>query len=284
MEQMKKQRMKNSFIDIIIDFDSFPNYKYEIKESDVKNSNRFVRFELIPLKAKQEIKLNDFMKPELRKVVFLSEHQRSEIDATKMNTDYLTYKDFILELNKNYIVVNTKKYVEDVQKFAEHYKNYCRNKQDFIDRVTLYSKNKYYFRFKGHNAVLKKIPKKNCNTNFNKFSIKIINTKLENPHITLGIIDANFDVKSSGGRHFGYNFCCNGLAYVKNQMIKQFGEKCGIGDELSLKYDSIKGTIEIFKNWKSLGILTKEVDIKKDYYFIIILQFPEDVIEIIDNK
>ena len=270
---------KNSFLDIRLEFNGVPYYKYDVKEGDVKNSNRFVRFDLKPLEMKQEIKLNDYLKPVLRKIEALNivlEKQKSGIDTNKMNKLYLSYNNFILEYNKDTAMKKEIAYKD----YGRPFKNGMRSISDQLpwDPYQLYYSNF----FEQYAAILKKTPKKNCNTDHNKFSIKILN-KREDTHMLIGLgeVDSNFE--EAWNCENGWGFCFMGGECLKSFFSKPFGGPCEKGDIVSLKYDSIKGSIEIYKNRESLGILTDKVDTKKDYYFFVTLHYPADRIEMVDN-
>jgi len=134
-------------------------------------------------------------------------------------------------------------------------------------------------------TALKKISKKNCDTNENKFSIKILKTK--DSSINIGLTDSNFDYLSSnyiGSNSHSWDFyCCNGRKYHNGVGIKFGTDRCEINDVISLKYDSKKGEIEIFKNNVSLGIMFNGLDTSKDYNFGIGLYDINDEIQIIQN-
>jgi hypothetical protein len=140
---------------------------------------------------------------------------------------------------------------------------------------------------------LQKISKKNCDTDANKFSFKIINTSYN--YIFIGLVDSNFNFSSN--IHIGQNsnswgfHCSNGHKYHNgNQIYYQgygynnnysYNAFSTTNDIVGLKYNSKIGTIEIFKNETSLGIIFNNIDTTKDYFFGVSLCYINDSIQII---
>ena len=244
----KKYIKKNYLLDLKITFKIDPYFKYDLKEVDVENSTKFVNFEKRPLQWKQEIKLNDYLKCELEKVVILI-NRKSEIDVSKIDTETLKYRIFIL-----------------TNIGGDHY---CSYQKDYSSEM----------------AILKKIPKKNCNTDFNKFSIKIIHTddyRLRES-IKLGLTDVAFDPRKRKNSYNDRIYNNEGVLMAFYLSLGTFGIKSGNGDIISLKYNSIKGDVSIFKNGKLYNTLKNIIDIKKDYHFFVELSCLGDCVEIVDN-
>jgi len=259
-----------TFIDINIKFKKNPNFKYEIKEGDVKSSDRYIRFISFPFRFKQEIKLNDYLKPELRKAVILI-NKKSELDDSNINLFKLSYSNFKLR------------------------------------------------KISGDGAIsipLKKVPKKNCNSDFNKFSIKIISNYFGSD-IVIGLmhdINSDFSIGHCVGlseNEWGYihscgvwsqgdtfNFlnkykdgvrvACKCNIFEKTEYTnddKKFREmnECKEGDVVSCKYDSVKGNIEVFKNGTSIGLMARNIDTSLNYLFAVSLIQKGDCIKMVDN-
>jgi len=131
---------------------------------------------------------------------------------------------------------------------------------------------------------LKKISKKNCNSDENKFSIKILNTKFG--EVIVGLTDLNVNFKNNywigkDSKSWGFD-CANGMKWFVMEFEHFFkGFKAKKGDVIGLKFNSIYGEIEIFINGKSKGIMFDTIDISKNYRFAISLCGFGDKVKII---
>ena len=91
----KENKRKNIFIDVLFKFKYDFGYTHKVSEEEKENSRRFVRFYEKPLLVKQEIKLNDFLKKELRKC-----YVKIKIEIEDKNR--LTYHEFTNILERNW--------------------------------------------------------------------------------------------------------------------------------------------------------------------------------------
>jgi hypothetical protein len=134
-----------------------------------------------------------------------------------------------------------------------------------------------------NSSPIKKISKKNCDTDENKFSIKIINTITKTMFIGISDSTKKFPSNYFLGEQpysWGYYFS-NGNKY-NNKISSPFSTTtCNTNDIVSLKYNSKIGTIEIFKNGISLGIMFDNIDTSIDYFFAVSLCRIDDTIQLI---
>ena len=132
---------------------------------------------------------------------------------------------------------------------------------------------------------IKKFSKKNCETNENKFSIKILKTS--HCYIRIGLATLEFNFKDFnhwiGDDFYGWGFNCRNGTKMFNltteDFINNFEGK--IGYVVSLKFNSIKGEIEIYINDESKGVLFNKIDVKQDYRFVISLSDIGDKVQIL---
>lgn len=227
-------------------------------------------------------------------------NQKSEVDILKIEINELNYENFIfkkeLEKAEDSVLMNQKSDI-DISKIDTKVLKY----ENFIlTNIRDEELNPHKVEESSCMAILKKIPKKNCDTNYNKFSIKCIycgrrNYGMSGGVINLGLMDANFDLKNRANNIYGWRYSCDGYAwgigvrlddFVSEKSVEKW-ESEGVekfkGDIFSLKYDSIKGNISIFKNFIFLGFVAKDLDIKKDYYFFVELENEYGTIEMVDN-
>ena len=130
---------------------------------------------------------------------------------------------------------------------------------------------------------INKISKRNCDSDYNEFTIKLINSKFCS--IMIGITNLHFDFKKAN--HFigddessiGFN-CCSGDKWFLHES-ESFSNGAQNGDEVGLKYNSIKGEIEIFINGETKGIMVDHININDDYRFAVSISFIGDKIQII---
>jgi hypothetical protein len=118
---------------------------------------------------------------------------------------------------------------------------------------------------------LKKKIRKNCDSIKNKFSIKIINTT--NCSLIIGLSEKNFlkkfDLVGGNKTSWGLN-CLYGSKIVQWKQSDVFNlNKICVNDVFSIKFDSIMGRLEAFKNNKYLGVFQEGIDVKKEYEFVI---------------
>ena len=239
---------KTSFIDFKIQFYFNLGYNHHVSSSEIENIKKYeFTFNDKTLNQKQEIKLNNFLIKLLNcfKIDLIKEGLK--IDIETMEVDEVKYDEKENTLEK------------------------IRNTDDSL-------------------VILNKISKKNCNSNKNKFSIKILNTKYG--FLIIGISNLKFDYKEQSwkGKNLEtWGFKCYNESntqqlekdkYLSNDLLKDFKGKNG--DIISLKYNSIKGEIEIFINNESKGLITNKVDIKQDYRFVITMYSIGDKIHAFD--
>jgi len=163
----------------------------------------------------------------------------------------------------------------DVDLMNEKFLKYNEN-ENTLERIG----NKYYY----FPVPLKKISKKNCNSNENKFSIKILNTDYGS--IRIGITNSNFNFKINNflGNDSNYwlFYCCNGAKFFNGKLeyiLNKFNGKKG--DVIGFKFNSIKGEIELFINNESKGIIFKNLNINENYRFVILMWSKGDKVQII---
>jgi len=250
-QKTNKQGIKNSFIDIKIEFWANPYFKYDVKERDVRNSNRFVRFDLKPLEMKQEIKLNDYLKQ------VLSAFYRFEVDEKSVDAINIKYNKYDRTL-------------------------------EYIGKDGLMP-----------TILFKNQIKKNCNDDQNKITIKLIKCLMI---VFIGI--KKFDsthlyTDSIGGYDsYGFNSFLGGKSKeheLWNHYVTYETLSCTSGpwplyynkipnknDTIGLKYDTIKGSLEIFINNISQGIMYDNIDTSQKYLFGITLHNVGDKIQIIE--
>jgi len=129
---------------------------------------------------------------------------------------------------------------------------------------------------------LKKITKRNCETDENKFSIKYLKTHFG--YISIGLTNSNFKEWDSKGVGNSWEFNgFSGSKYFKGKGEDFLNKFPGLeeGDIVGLKYNSIKGEIEIFINNESVGIMFDGIDINQDYLFVVTLYDLGDKIQIL---
>jgi len=236
---------KTSFIDFKIQFYFNLGYNHHVSSSEIENIKKYeFTFNDKTLNQKQEIKLNNFLIKLLNCFKIYLMKEGLKIDVKLMNKNELKYNE----------KENTLKRISF---------NYC----------------------KFFSATLKKISKKNCNSNENKFLIKILKTN--DADIFIGLTNLNFnfkennDVFGDGKNSWGF-WCHNGNKLFNNRgedFLK--GYKGKNGDIIGLKYNSIKGNIEIFINNESKGIMFNDININQDYRFGITLYHFRDKIQIL---
>ena len=237
---------KKSFVDFKIQFYFNLGYKHHVSSSEIKNISKYeYTFEEKTLNQKQEIKLNNFLKELLNcfKINLIKEGLKIDINLINKKK---------LEFNEN---ENSLKKIE---------KDFC-----WIS------------------APLKKISKKNNNSNENKFSIKILNT--QDGDIMIGLTNFNFNFKEKfnvigkdlNSWGFFLNDCTKWFNNKGEDFLKDF-EDVKYGDIFGLKFNSIKGEIEIFINGESKGIMFNNLDINKNYKFAISLIDNGDKVQIIE--
>jgi len=135
----------------------------------------------------------------------------------------------------------------------------------------------------GFSASLKRLPKKNCETNENKFSIKILKTKFGYIKIGLTTLNVNHIFGNSLCWDNGLCFDCNDGMYMhKNKWMQFIWFNAKDGDVIGIKYNSKEGEIELFINNKSKGILCKDLNVNEDYRFAVKLIDVCDKIQIIE--
>jgi len=163
-----------------------------------------------------------------------------------------------------------------------------------IEKILYEEKNEYLkILFKNNEDLgctipLKKISKKNCDSEENVFSIKILKTYCG--FITIALSDFDYKFWSKENKGCSWEFSCGtGLKHfygsgINNEKKEDFLNFIGVkeGDVASLKYNSIKGEISIFINYEFKGIMFDGIDINKDYRFTITLINNGDKIQLIE--
>jgi len=175
------------------------------------------------------------------------------------------------EAKKVYLIENDVFFFEkDLSKLEEDFIDKTEfiynEKENILEKIT----NSSYY-----SVPLNKISKKNCNSNENGFSIEILNTDCRN--IIIGLSPLSFYFKQSDEVNFNkHRLWINGFNFYnyKEKEIKN-------GDVIGLQYDSIKGEIEFFLNFKTTGIIKKVPDIIQNYRFTITLYDVGDKVQII---
>ena len=244
-QKINKIKIKNSFIDLNIIFKFDYWYIHTISEEQIENTNRFIRFYDKSLLQKEEILLNDYLKKELRKIVAL----KKEKERLKIDTDLIP----------GYIT----KYDE---------------KENTLEKIDIGA-----FNFPTV-VPLKRLTKKNNDSNENKFSIKIL--QINRGHIIIGLTTLNCTFKKLNcigwKNSWGFN-CYNGMKRRDNEKCDLFTNFHGkVGDIIGIKYDSLKGEIELFINNQSKGVMFSGLDINQNYRFGVTLLDAEDKIKIIE--
>jgi len=240
IQKIKKAKIKNSFIDVILIFKYDFWYVHKINEEQIKNVNRFVRFENKSLCQKEEILLNDYLKKELRKNVELWKAERLKIDITIDDKNLLVYD----KINN---LVGFKKFNEI--------------DDDYI--------------FRSCTITSKRLTKKICDENENRFSIYIVHTK--RGLLRIGLVESNFI-------NFWCYYCgCMTTCRYKSYHIESLPfNKIKAGDIISLTYCSKKGTIKLEINGTITGTCFTGLNVKEDYRFVLTLFNEGDTIEIIE--
>ena len=245
-QKINKAKIKNSFIDVILIFKFDFWYIHSISEKKIENVNRVVRFENKPLHQKEEILLNDYLKRELRKVVDLLKLERLKIDIDVFFMKFLEYNE------KENIL--TKKKFNDENDDDESCCLCC-------------------------TVTSKRLTKKNCDTDENKFSIKILNTK--QGEIGIGLRRSVFNIDN-------VNHWCYLCGFKLTSSGKNSKEKCyptikvKIGDIISLIYNSKKGELKLKINDSIMLFSFSGLSIKEDYKFELTLYNRGDKIQIIE--
>ena len=128
-------------------------------------------------------------------------------------------------------------------------------------------------------AISKRLTKKNCDTDENKFSIKILKTK--NGIIRLGLRRLVYDKDTPNARFYllGLETTVNPKYYLEMTYPHDRVRK---GDIISLIYNSKKGVFKLKKNKEFMFISFEGLNIKEDYKFVITLYNEGDKIKIIE--
>jgi len=241
-QKINKQKIKNSFIDfnIIFKFDYW--YIHKVNEEQIENVNRFIRFYNKPLCQKEEILLNDYLKKELRRFIFLQKLERLKLDVNSMDVNYFKYYE----------------------------------KENILEKIGR--------DFNCSSTSLKRLTKKKCDTDENKFSIKIL--EINYGYIIIGLSTLNFDFKKLNcigwGNSWGFN-CYNGMKRCGDGEWGSFTYFNGkVGDIIGIKYNSLKGELELFINNQSKGVMFHGFDINKNYRFCVTLCDVGNKIKIIE--
>jgi hypothetical protein len=236
---------------LFLKFENTLTYPIEIENENIKISD-------LISKIKKQIFEGEKINPEIK--LFFSE---KELEDDKKLSEY-DIKPNSEILIKNLEIDFEKK--KKIDKIIENLKTEANNfKINEIDTSKINTQQlnydnfilkKIYQDYKWYTAPLKKITKKNCYTDENKFSFKIINSL--NDYIFIGLADSNFNFLQSnhiGQNLFIYGYCCDGNKY-HNSVIGgfcSFSSSCTVNDIVGLEYNSKIGSIEIFKNGNSLS-------------------------------
>jgi len=221
-QKIKKQKIKNSFIDLKIIFKFDYWYIHSLSEEQIENIHRFIRFYNKPLCQKEEILLNDYLKKELRKVIELKKiEERLKLVVDSEDVNYLEYYE----------------------------------KENILEKIG--------YKRGSSTASLKRITKKNCDTDENKFSIKILKTT----SITIQIGLRTIPNKSN-------------TSYWKIFYYTGFDAK--EGSIIRYKYDSKKGYIEGSINNELKKMKPDILNFENDYMFSVSLFNIGDKIQIIE--